>query len=94
METWKSYTERVKQYFEANEIPNDKKVLALLAMMGVKTYSLLRNLMMLDDPATKGYDDIVKLLDNHLSPKPLVIVECFRFATKKKESRYLCMWLN
>ena len=32
-----------------------------------------------DDPATKGYDDIVKLLDNHLSPKPLVITECFRF---------------
>ena len=32
-----------------------------------------------DDPATKGYDDIVKLLDNHLSPKPLVIAVRFRF---------------
>ena len=78
-ETWKSYTERVKQFFAANEIANEKKVPALLAMMGGKTYSLLRNLTTPDDPATKGLDDIVKLLENHLSPKPLVIAERFRF---------------
>ena len=78
-ETWKSYTERVKQYFAANEIANEKKVPLLLAMMGGKTYSLLRNLTTPDDPATKGLDDIVKLLENHLSPKPLVIAERFRF---------------
>ena len=35
-DTWKSYTERVKQYFAANEIDNDRKVPALLAMMGGK----------------------------------------------------------
>ena len=94
METWKSYT---KQYFAANEIPNDKNVPALLAMMGGKTYSLLRNLMMPDDPATKGYDDIVKLLDDHLSPKPLVIAERFRFRKrdqKEGESIPVYMWLN
>ena len=78
-ETWKSYTERVKQFFAANEIANEKKVPALLAMMGGKTYSLLRNLTTPDDPATKGLDDIVTLLENHLSPKPLVIAERFRF---------------
>ena len=76
-ETWKSYTERVKQYFAANEIADDRKVPALLAMMGGKTYSLLLNLTTPDDPATKSYADIVQLLDNHLSPKPLVIAERF-----------------
>ena len=71
----------MKQYFAANEIANDRKVTASLAMMGGKTYSLLWNLSTPDDPATKAYDDIhvVKLLDNHLSPKPLVIAERFRF---------------
>ena len=78
-ETWKSYTERVKQYFMANEISDDRKVPALLALMGGKTYSLLRNLTSPDDPASRGFDAIVKLLDNHLSPKPLVIAERFRF---------------
>ena len=78
-ETWKSYTERVKQFFMANEISDDRKVPALLALMEGNTYSLLRNLTSPDDPATKGFDAIVKLLDNHLSPKPLVIAERFRF---------------
>ena len=78
-ETWKSYTERVKQYFMANEISDDRKVPALLALMGGKTYSLLRNLTSPDNPASIGFDAIVKLLDDHLSPKPLVIAERFRF---------------
>ena len=78
-ETWTSYTERVKQYFMANKISDDRKVPALLAMMGGKTYSLLRNLTSPDDPASREFDAIVKLLDNHLSPKPLVIAERFCF---------------
>ena len=32
-----------------------------------------------DDPATKGPDDIFKLLNDNLSPKSLVIAERFRF---------------
>ena len=62
----------------ANEISDDRKVQALLALMGGKTYILLRNLTSPDDPATKWFDVIVKLLNNHLSPMPLVIAERFR----------------
>ena len=72
-ETWKSYTERVAQFFVANQVANDRKVPALLAIMGGKTYGLLRNLTMPENPSTKSYDEIVKLLKDHLSPKPLVI---------------------
>ena len=95
-ETWKSYTERVKQYFMANKISDDMKVSFLLALMGGKTYSLLRNLTSLDDPATIGFDAIVKVLDNHLSPKPLVIAERFASTnvTRKMVNRFLCMKLN
>ena len=35
-ENWNSYSERVKQYFMANEISDDRKVPALLALMGGK----------------------------------------------------------
>ena len=78
-ETWKSYTEFVKQYFMANKISDDRKVPAMLALMGGKTYSLLRNLTSPDNPGTKEFDAILKLLDNHLLPKPLVVTERFRF---------------
>ena len=88
-ETWKSYTERVKQYFMANEISDDRKVPALLALMGGKTYSLLRNLTSPDDPASRGFDAIVKLLDDHLSPKPLVIAERFRFHKRDQKDSEL-----
>ena len=78
-ETWKSYTERVQQFFLANQVADDRKVPALLAITGGKTYSLLRNLTMPAEPSTKTYVEIVTLLNDHLSPKPLVIAERFRF---------------
>jgi hypothetical protein len=34
----------LEQYFEVNDIAEDKKVPALLTLLGGKTYTLLRNL--------------------------------------------------
>lgn len=79
IESWSSYIERLEQYFAVNEVENDKKVPALLTLLGGKTYGLLRNLTLPDKPATKTYDDIVKLLKDHLNPKPLKVAERFRF---------------
>ena len=84
-ETWKSYTELVQQFFLANQVTDDRKVPALLASMGGKTYSLLRNLTMPAEPSTKTYAEIVTLLNDHLSPKPLVIAERFPFQKKGPE---------
>ena len=44
-----------------------------------KTYSLLRNLTSPNKPSEKDYATLVKLLKDHLSPKPLIIAERFRF---------------
>jgi hypothetical protein len=79
VESWNSYVERLEQYFTVNEIDDEKKVPALLTLLGGKTYGLLRNLTLPDKPATKTYDAIVKLLKDHLSPKPLIVAERFRF---------------
>jgi hypothetical protein len=40
IENWTSYTERLEQYFEVNEIANEKRVPALLSLIGGKTYTL------------------------------------------------------
>ena len=79
VESWSSYTERLEQYFAVNDVENDKKVPALLTLLGGKTYGLLRNLTLPDKPATKSYNAIVKLLKDHLSPEPLIVAERFRF---------------
>ena len=46
--------------------------------MGGKAYSLLQSLTAPDKLSGKQYDEIVKLTQAHLSPKPLVIAERFR----------------
>ncbi|KAL6460959.1 hypothetical protein MHYP_G00309250 [Metynnis hypsauchen] len=73
------YIERIEQYFEANDIADAKKVSVLISAMGGNTYSLLRNLTAPDKPAELSFRKIVETMQNHLCPKPLLIVEHFRF---------------
>ncbi|XP_069103892.1 uncharacterized protein [Argopecten irradians] len=79
VETWDSESERLDQYFICNDVKNEKKVAALLSLMGGPTYTLLRGLTAPAKPSDKTYDELVNLLKNHLSPKPLAIAERFRF---------------
>lgn len=78
-EDWITYVERVEQYFLANDVETNKKVPVLLTVIGGKTYSLLRTLTSPAKPSTKTFDEIVTILQGHLSPKPLIIAERFRF---------------
>ncbi|XP_039602396.1 uncharacterized protein LOC120524631 [Polypterus senegalus] len=78
-EDWNMYVERLQQYFAANDIPAEKHVPVLLSAMGGKAYGLLRSLTAPDKPAEKSFNDLVRVMRDHLSPKPLLIAERFRF---------------
>ena len=52
--------------------------------MGEKTDNLLRTLTRPTKPAEKSYQEILKLLRDHLSPNPLSIAERFRFHKRKQ----------
>ena len=67
---WTAYVERVEQYVLANDVADDKRVPVLLTVIGGKTYNLLRTLTYPDKPSTKSFDQIVAILQGHLSPKP------------------------
>jgi len=79
MKTWTSYQERLEQYFIVNGIKDEKKVAGLLTLLGEKSYGLLRSLTSPLKPSEKTYDELCALLKEHLSPKPLLIAERFRF---------------
>ena len=51
VETWEVYTERVDLYFLANGVQDDLKVPSLLAVIGAKTYGLLKNIVSPQKPA-------------------------------------------
>lgn len=78
---WSLYQERLEQYMMANGIPADRQVAVLLTVVGAKTYSVLRDLCDPNTPSTKKYAGLVKILNQHYSPK----VAAFR----KRQEFYL-----
>ena len=74
-----AYLERVKAYFDANEVPTDKRVAVLLSIIGPKTYAILRSLMAPETPQSKSLDTLTTALQNHYNPKPITIAERYHF---------------
>ena len=79
VEDWYSYIERIKYNFAATDVSDEKRVACILSLIGSKTYGLLRSLTAPHKPSEKSDTNIVETLSAHLSPKPLVIAERFRF---------------
>jgi hypothetical protein len=67
------------QHFFAVNVPT------LLRLIGSKTYSLLKDLLLPEKPADKNFDEIVTTLQKHLNPKPLEIAERFRFYKRNQQ---------
>ena len=61
-ETWTAYSERLEEYFTANDI-NDagKKRAILLSACGAATYQLIRDLLTPVKPNTKTFEEIVEV---------------------------------
>jgi len=85
-EDWRHYIERVNHFFEANEItdPGKRRSIVLISV-GAKTYKLVRSLVALEDPKDKSYEDLAKLLQEHIMPKPSAIVQRFKFNTRSQQ---------
>ena len=81
--TQKRTGKRVGQFFSV--IEDDHKVPTLLSLVCGKTYSLLRDLLVPEKPASWCFQQIVPTLQEHLGPKPLDIVERFRFYKRNQQ---------
>ena len=79
-EDWNAYCERLDQYVIANEIKEEKKIVAtFLTSVGSKTYNVLRDLLAPVKPSSVKLTDLVTTLRDHYEPKPIVIAERFHF---------------
>ena len=78
-ETIKDYVERVQLYIEANAIPEDRRRVVLLSVMGSKTYAVLSDLLAPALPREKTFAEISAALTKHFEPKRVVIAERFHF---------------
>ena len=81
-EDWTAYTERLEQYFAANDVKDTTKQRAiLLSACGARTYQVIHNLTAPGKPTEHSFGELVELVKNHFSPPPSVIVQQFTFNT-------------
>ena len=73
-EEWLTYVERLEMFFVVNNVPENKKAASLLTLMGGKMHALLKSLT-----TEMPFKDIVEVMGRHLTPKPLIIAEQYKF---------------
>ena len=82
-EEWPAYCERLMHYFTANDVKTDeKRRTILLSVCGAHIYQLVRSLVSPEKPADKTFEEIVKLVRDHLTPPSSCIVRRFYFNSR------------
>lgn len=81
---WSRWVERLEGALTLSDVSDQKKLPMLLHFMGGETYDIVSDKLAPVKPQTKTFDDIVNLLEDHFTPKPLEILENFRFKCRKQ----------
>ena len=63
----------------ANRIEDEQQVAVFLSVLNTKTYSLLWNLVALEEPKSKSVPDLLQIWQHHIEPNAMVIAERFKF---------------
>ena len=86
LEDWPQYVERFKFFLTANDITSaEKKCATFLAVIGPSTYKLLRSMLAPRNPGEVSFDETIKVLSDHYSPKPSEIVSRFKFYNRSRQ---------
>ena len=78
-EPFETYVERLRLTFRVAKVEEDLQKEAFLAVVGPKTYGVIKDLVSPEKPTDKSLDELISVLERHLSPQPLVIAERFQF---------------
>ncbi|XP_063530291.1 uncharacterized protein K02A2.6-like [Cydia strobilella] len=89
---WTVYKNRLNQWFIANNISEEKdkagikRRAILLSALSENTYQLATHLVLPGVLEEKSYDDVVKALDGHFTPKRCVFAERFHFYSASQQT--------
>lgn len=81
---WQVYTERLEQFFDVNDIAEDKKKALLLTSIGEDTYKTLRDVCHPVLPKNKTYNELIELLNKQYVVRTSVFRERVKFYTAKQ----------
>ena len=86
-EEWETYTERLEQYFTANDVQDAEKQRAiLLSCCGASTYRLIKNVLAPNRPTDVPFDDIVTQMRTHFHPTPSETVQRYLFYSRTRRA--------
>lgn len=83
---WPAYIRRVRQFIKLNEIKDELQVAMLITVVGEATYSLMCDLCSPNNPEDKEFDDLIKLVTDHLEPKRSDIAERHVFRLRRQHA--------
>ncbi|KAL0902232.1 hypothetical protein ABMA27_000152 [Loxostege sticticalis] len=96
---WSSYKSRLNQWFIANDVDDAKdkskvkRRAILLSAFSETTYKLASNLVLPKNLEEVEFDDIIKTLDDHFTPKKCGFAERFHFySAMQKPGESHSMW--
>lgn len=81
---WQVYTERLEQFFEVNDIADDKKKALLLTSVGEDVYKTLRDVCHPQLPKSKTFDELIELLNKQFVVRTSVFRERVKFYTARQ----------
>lgn len=83
---WNTFVERLEIFFLAKDVKTEKKAVTLLTKLDEEAFILVRNLCSPAKPVTKKYEELVKIMSDHLNPKPSEVMERCVFNQAKQET--------
>ncbi|XP_039756663.1 uncharacterized protein K02A2.6-like [Pararge aegeria] len=82
---WDAYCRRVKQFIALNNISEDLHVATLVTHVGIACYELMCDLCSPDLPEDKKFEQLVKIVKDHLEPQRSEIAERHMFRQRKQK---------
>lgn len=76
---WQTYVERLELYFMAQDKEDDNRPVVRLTKVSADTYTLIRDMYAPVKPKNKSLEQLVKLVGEHLCPKPSEAMERCKF---------------
>lgn len=83
---WESFIERLEYHFIAKKIETpEMKRAVLMTSIDEATYKLIKALCAPKKPSEHSFDEITKLVENQLKPKPSELMERYKFNRARQE---------
>lgn len=90
---WQVFKERLEQFFEINDVPDEKKRAILITCIADNVYKTLRDVCHPTLPKDKSFDELCALLDKQFVVKTSVFRERFNFYnTKQNKDESIAQW--